>query len=126
MIRAMLVDAVLHAHACQMRMALALHCDLMVCPIHVLFFSRFVSRYPYGSEFAFDTTGQEEVVVWLMHFFNASSRHTNTYAAAAKRTVDHVLSYMRSSYGNCDIIWDIFAYYVSPCRPARAVGCILP
>jgi len=50
-------------------------------------------QYPYGSEFAFDTTGQEAVVVWLLHFANAS----NTFAAAAKRTVDHVLSYMRSS-----------------------------
>ena len=50
-------------------------------------------QYPYGSEFAFDTTGQEEVVVWLTHFANA----TNGFNAAAKRTVDHVLSYMRSS-----------------------------
>ena len=25
-------------------------------------------QYPYGSEFAFDTTGQEEVVVWLLYF----------------------------------------------------------
>jgi hypothetical protein len=44
--------------------------------------------FPYGSEFGFDTTGQEEVVVWNMYYGN------NT---AAKRTVDHVLSYMRSS-----------------------------
>ena len=50
-------------------------------------------QYPYGSEFAFDTTGQEEVVVWLSHFANA----TNGFGAAAKRTVDHILSYMRSS-----------------------------
>jgi len=49
--------------------------------------------YPYGSEFAFDTTGQEAVVVWLLHFANTS----NSFAAAAKRTVDHILSYMRSS-----------------------------
>jgi len=50
-------------------------------------------EYPYGSEFAFDTTGQEAVVVWLLHFANAS----NTFAEDAKRTVDHILSYMRSS-----------------------------
>lgn len=50
-------------------------------------------EYPYGSEFAFDTTGQEEVVVWLLHFANS----TNGWSAAAKRTVDHVLSYMRAS-----------------------------
>lgn len=50
-------------------------------------------EYPYGSEFSFDTTGQEEVVVWLKHFANS----TNNWAAAAKRTVDHILSYMRSS-----------------------------
>merc|ERR1711969_213595 len=54
---------------------------------------RFSQPYPYGSEFAFDTTGQEAVVVWLLHFANAS----NSMAAAAKETVDHVLSYMRSS-----------------------------
>lgn len=30
-------------------------------------------EYPYGSEFAFDTTGQEAVVVWLMHFANESN-----------------------------------------------------
>ena len=56
-----------------------------------------VEQYPYGSEFAFDTTGQEEVVVWLMHFFDPGSPRTASYGAAAKRTVDHVLSYMRSS-----------------------------
>jgi len=50
-------------------------------------------EYPYGSEFAFDTTGQEEVVTWLMHFSNSS----NDWNIAAKRTVDHILSYMRSS-----------------------------
>ena len=44
--------------------------------------------YPYGSEFGFDTTGQEEVVIWNMYFGNMT---------AAKRTVDHILSYMRSS-----------------------------
>jgi hypothetical protein len=54
---------------------------------------RFSQPYPYGSEFAFDTTGQEAVVVWLLYFANK----TNTMAAAAKDTVDHVLSYMRSS-----------------------------
>jgi len=54
---------------------------------------RFSQPYPYGSEFAFDTTGQEAVVVWLLYFANK----TNTMAAAAKDTVDHILSYMRSS-----------------------------
>ena len=49
--------------------------------------------YPYGSEFAFDTTGQEAVVVWLLHFSN----NTNSFEKDAKRTVDHILSYMRSS-----------------------------
>lgn len=44
--------------------------------------------YPYGSEFGFDTTGQEEVVVWNLWFGNFS---------VAKKTVDHILSYMRSS-----------------------------
>ena len=44
--------------------------------------------YPYGSEFGFDTTGQEEVVVWNLYFGNES---------VAKMTVDHVLSYMRNS-----------------------------
>ena len=51
------------------------------------------TTYPYGSEFSFDTTSQEAVVVWLLHFANA----TNGFSAAAKRTVDHILSYMRSS-----------------------------
>ena len=41
------------------------------------------TEYPYGSEFSFDTTGQEEVVVWLSYFANAS----NSWADAAKRTV---------------------------------------
>jgi hypothetical protein len=45
------------------------------------------AMWPYGSEFSYDTTGQEEVVVWLLYF---------GYDAAAKRTVDHILSYMRS------------------------------
>jgi len=44
--------------------------------------------YPYGSEFGFDTTGQEEVVVWNLYFGNES---------VARKTVDHILSYMRSS-----------------------------
>jgi hypothetical protein len=44
-------------------------------------------RFPYGSEFAFDTTGQEEVVVWNMYYGDE---------LAAKATVDHILSYMRS------------------------------
>ena len=43
--------------------------------------------WPYGSEFGYDTTGQEEVVVWTLYF---------GYDEAAKRTVDHILSYMRS------------------------------
>jgi hypothetical protein len=50
-------------------------------------------EYPYGSEFAFDTTGQEEVVVWLTYFANSS----NGFLGAAKRTVDFTLSHMRSS-----------------------------
>ena len=44
--------------------------------------------YPYGSEFGFDTTGQEEVVVWNLYFGNET---------VAKATVDHILSYMRNS-----------------------------
>lgn len=44
--------------------------------------------YPYGSEFGFDTTGQEEVVVWNIYYGNYT---------VAKYTVDHILSYMRSS-----------------------------
>lgn len=54
---------------------------------------RFSQPYPYGSEFAFDTTGQEAVVVWLLYF----AKKTNNMMAAAKETVDHILSYMRSS-----------------------------
>ena len=38
-------------------------------------------QYPYGSEFGFDTTGQEEVVIWNMYYGNTT---------AAKRTVDHI------------------------------------
>jgi len=37
--------------------------------------------YPYGSEFGFDTTGQEEVVVWSLYFGDDET---------AKKTVDHV------------------------------------
>ena len=48
------------------------------------------AKYPYGSEFAYDTTGQEEVVVWLLYF---------NFDDAAERTVDHILSYMRSFPG---------------------------
>ena len=43
------------------------------------------AMWPYGSEFSYDTTGQEEVVVWLLYF---------GYDTAAKRTVDHILSYV--------------------------------
>ena len=42
---------------------------------------------PYGSEFGYDTTGQEEVVVWLLYFGHDD---------AASRTVDHVMQYMRN------------------------------
>ena len=50
-------------------------------------------EYPYGSEFAFDTTGQEEVVLWLLHF----AKNDSSFVRAANRTVNHILSYMRSS-----------------------------
>ena len=43
--------------------------------------------FPFGSEFNFDTTGQEEVYIWLAHF---------GYQEAALRTLDAVLGYMRS------------------------------
>ena len=43
--------------------------------------------FPYGSEFNFDTTGQEEVYIWLTYF---------NYTAEAQRTLDAVLSYMRT------------------------------
>ena len=41
---------------------------------------------PYGSEFGYDTTGQEEVVVWQLYF---------GYDDDASRTINHVLQYMR-------------------------------
>lgn len=46
-----------------------------------------VTMWPYGSEFSYDTTGQEEVVVWLLYFGMDKK---------AEQTVDHILSYMRS------------------------------
>lgn len=42
--------------------------------------------FPYGSEFAYDTTGQEEVYVWLQHF---------GYIPAANNTLNSILAYMR-------------------------------
>ena len=36
---------------------------------------------PYGSEFSYDTTGQEEVVVWLLYF---------NHDSAANRTIEHI------------------------------------
>ena len=42
--------------------------------------------YPFGSEFSYDTTGQEEVFVWLQHY---------GYADAANRTLNCILAYMR-------------------------------
>jgi len=42
--------------------------------------------FPYGSEFNFDTTGQEEVFVWLTYY---------NYTASAERTLDSILGYMR-------------------------------
>lgn len=54
----------------------------------------FSRPYPYGSEFAFDTTGQEAVVVWLLYFANS----TNHMAEAAKETVDHILSYSENQH----------------------------
>jgi hypothetical protein len=47
--------------------------------------------WPYGSEFAYDTTGQEEVYVWLSYY----AAPNNTYAASANRTLEAVLGYMR-------------------------------
>eukprot|EP00873_Tetraselmis_striata_P027364 jgi/Tetstr1/447628/TSEL_034988.t1 len=44
-------------------------------------------QFPYGSEFNFDTTGQEEVYVWLSYF-----GHTRP----AARTLEAILGYMRS------------------------------
>ena len=43
--------------------------------------------WPYGSEFAYDTTGQEEVFIWLTHY---------GYSDAANRTLEAVLAYMRA------------------------------
>ncbi len=48
--------------------------------------------WPYGSEFAYDTTGQEEVFVWLSYFANATN---SGYLAAANRTLEAILGYMR-------------------------------
>lgn len=45
------------------------------------------ATFPYGSEFNYDTTGQEEVYVWLAHFGHADG---------ANRTLDSVLGYMRA------------------------------
>lgn len=42
--------------------------------------------FPYGSEFNFDTTGQEEVYVWLQHYGKIDE---------ANKTLDTVLAYMR-------------------------------
>jgi len=44
-------------------------------------------EYPFGSEFSYDTTGQEEVYVWTSFF---------GYKAAAGRTLEAILGYMRS------------------------------
>jgi hypothetical protein len=41
--------------------------------------------FPYGSEFNFDTTGQEEVFIWLTYF---------NYTASAARTLQSILGYM--------------------------------
>lgn len=43
--------------------------------------------WPYGSEFAYDTTGQEEVFIWLQHY---------GFPDAANRTLEAVLGYMRA------------------------------
>ena len=42
--------------------------------------------YPFGSEFSYDTTGQEEVFVWLQRY---------GYTEAANRTLNCILAYMR-------------------------------
>ena len=47
--------------------------------------------WPYGSEFSYDTTGQEEVFVWLTYF----AAPNNTYAESANRTLEAILGYMR-------------------------------
>ena len=52
------------------------------------------TEFPYGSEFAYDTTGQEEVVVWQLEYPNSTGTFDAT-DATAKKTVDHILSYMR-------------------------------
>lgn len=40
--------------------------------------------YPYGSEFGFDTTGQEEVVVWNLYFGNESVARKVSRLACAR------------------------------------------
>ena len=50
---------------------------------------------PYGSEFNWDTTGQEEVGVWGA-FFNASSADPHK-GSLQKRAVDSILAYMPST-----------------------------
>jgi hypothetical protein len=42
--------------------------------------------YPFGSEFSYDTTGQEEVFIWLQRY---------GYTEAANRTLNCILAYMR-------------------------------
>jgi hypothetical protein len=42
--------------------------------------------FPYGSEFSYDTTGQEEVYIWLQRY---------GYVDAANRTLNAILAYMR-------------------------------
>lgn len=59
-----------------------------VAYLHDSFAVELTIASPYGSEFGFDTTGQEEVVVWNLYYGNMT---------AARKTVDHILSYMRSS-----------------------------
>jgi len=84
---------------------------------------RFSQPYPYGSEFAFDTTGQEAVVVWLLYFANS----TNHMAAAAKETVDHILSY--SEYRlRCipSVPCSVYGLSERCPRPGRAVQCVAP
>ena len=50
---------------------------------------------PYGSEFNWDTTGQEEVGVWGA-FFNATSADPHK-GSLQKRAVDSILAYMPST-----------------------------
>ena len=41
---------------------------------------------PYGSEFSYDTTGQEEIVIWLLYFGNGTTNTgANGYDAAVAR-----------------------------------------